>query len=274
MLAEFKVRFGLVRLFLSSHVLRLTPALAFNSERQFGKRSSRTTDFGAKCQAFPLFSRYNVFMLQVSLFILLVSSFLTGSLQARQAVSTFQGHAAELPARLGLVQKRTHSGRLPASGDLVSPVFLSCLQSWHDRHYGSLIKYYAPDYQATSYGKPETVQAPRDPAVPLVTEQREDVPVATREKPLPKSQVIDIPRAVNSKDARLQSPTIFILTNGERLESRRFLLSASNLYLRIDGHHRTIPIEMLDVQATMAANRQHGIDLRIPADRNEIVLSF
>jgi hypothetical protein len=148
------------------------------------------------------------------------------------------------------------------------------LHSCHDRQYGSPIKYYVPDYQPILYGQPETIQAPSDPAVPLVIEQREDVPAATREKPLPKSQVIDIPSAANSKAARLQSPTIFILTNGERLESHQFLLSASNLSLRIDRHHRTIPIEMLDVQATIAANRQRGIDLRIPADRNEIVLSF
>jgi hypothetical protein len=96
----------------------------------------------------------------------------------------------------------------------------------------------------------------------------------TREKPLPKSQVIDIPGAANSKAARLQSTTIFILTTGERLESHRFLLSVSSLSLHIDRYHRTIPIEMLDVQASIAANRQRGIDLRIPADRNEIVLSF
>jgi hypothetical protein len=212
-------------------------------------------------------------MLRASFFMLLVSAFLTGALQAQPA-STFQGHAAELPARLGLLEQRSSLGRLTAPRDLANRVFLSCLHSWHDRQYGSLIKYYVPDYQPILYGRPETVQAAGDPAVPLVIEQREDVPAAIREKPLPKSQVIDIPSVANSKAARLQSPTIFILTNGERLESHRFLLSASNLSLRIDRHHRTIPMEMLDVQATIAANRQRGIDLRIPADRSEIVLSF
>jgi hypothetical protein len=31
---------------------------------------------------------------------------------------------------------------------------------------------------------------------------------------------------------------------------------------------------MLDIDATVTANRERGIDLRIPADRNEISLSF
>jgi hypothetical protein len=31
---------------------------------------------------------------------------------------------------------------------------------------------------------------------------------------------------------------------------------------------------MLDIEATVSANHQRGIELRIPADRNEISLSF
>jgi hypothetical protein len=209
-------------------------------------------------------------MLRAPLFILLVTCFLTGSPQAQQATATFEGRPAGLPGLLGLVEQRSSSGRLPAP----HRVFLSCLPSLQNRQYGSLLRYYVPHYQSIWYGQPDTVRASTDRALPVVIKQREDAPAATREKPLPKSQVIDIPSAANSKAARLQSPTIFILINGERLESRRFLLSASNLSVSIDRHRRTIPIEMLDLQATMAANRQRGIDLRIPANRNEIVLSF
>ena len=69
-------------------------------------------------------------------------------------------------------------------------------------------------------------------------------------------------------------PTIFILANGERLETRRFLLTASNLSFSIGRQQRTIPLDRLDLDATIAANHERGIDLRIPADRNEISLSF
>ncbi len=52
------------------------------------------------------------------------------------------------------------------------------------------------------------------------------------------------------------------------------MLTASNLSVRIDRQQRTVPLDMLDINATITANREQGIDLRIPADRNEISLSF
>lgn len=64
------------------------------------------------------------------------------------------------------------------------------------------------------------------------------------------------------------------MTNGERLETRRFLLTASNLSVSIDRRERTVPLEMVDLNATIAANRERGIDLRIPSYRNEISISF
>jgi hypothetical protein len=69
-------------------------------------------------------------------------------------------------------------------------------------------------------------------------------------------------------------PTIFILVNGERLETRRYVLTASNLTVSIDRQQRTVPLDLLDINATITANHERGIDLRIPTDRNEISLSF
>lgn len=108
----------------------------------------------------------------------------------------------------------------------------------------------------------------------MVIEQREGGPATSGEKALAKSQVIEIPSAKNSTAARLLPPTIFILTNGERVESHRFFLTVSNLSISVDRHRRRIPLDMLDIEATKAANRQRGINLQIPADQNELVLSF
>jgi hypothetical protein len=44
--------------------------------------------------------------------------------------------------------------------------------------------------------------------------------------------------------------------------------------LTVDRQPRTIPLAMLDVNATLAAERARGIDLRIPAGRSEISLGF
>ena len=92
--------------------------------------------------------------------------------------------------------------------------------------------------------------------------------------PLPKSQFIEIPSAANAATPKMPPPTVFILANGERLETRRFLLSATLLSLSIDGQQRNVPLAMVDIRATLSANHDRGIDLRIPDDRNEISLGF
>jgi hypothetical protein len=91
---------------------------------------------------------------------------------------------------------------------------------------------------------------------------------------LPKSQFIEIPSAANAAAPKMPPPAVFILASGERLEARRFVLSASLLSVSIDRRQRNVPLAMLDLQATISANHERGIDLRIPDDRNEISLSF
>jgi hypothetical protein len=44
--------------------------------------------------------------------------------------------------------------------------------------------------------------------------------------------------------------------------------------LTVHRNQRTIPLQMLDLDASIAANRDRGIDLRIPSDRSEISLRF
>jgi hypothetical protein len=46
------------------------------------------------------------------------------------------------------------------------------------------------------------------------------------------------------------------------------------LCLIVGRQQRSVPISMLDVNATAAADRARGIDLRIPADRNEVFVGF
>jgi hypothetical protein len=88
------------------------------------------------------------------------------------------------------------------------------------------------------------------------------------------AQVIEIPLTPGTKEAEPPPPAIFVLTSGKRLEARRFLLTATSLSVDINRGQRVIPLDTLDFDATVIANRQRGIILRIPADHNEICLSF
>jgi hypothetical protein len=86
--------------------------------------------------------------------------------------------------------------------------------------------------------------------------------------------VIEVQGVSDSATPKVQLPAMFVLTSGERLEGRRYLLTHDTLYLTVDHHERTIPLAMLDINATTAANHERGIEMRIPAGRSEISLSF
>lgn len=104
-----------------------------------------------------------------------------------------------------------------------------------------------------------------------VAPEPEEKPV--EEKRVSSPQLIEITGAVRVAATPLP-PTIFILLSGEKLEAQQFLLTASSLSVTMHRAHRTIAIDMLDLDATLAANHNRGIELRIPNDRNEISLRF
>jgi hypothetical protein len=93
-------------------------------------------------------------------------------------------------------------------------------------------------------------------------------------QPPAEPKIIEVPGVSNQTPAKPLPPTVFILSNGERLETKRFLLRANELSVTIDRHQRTIPLDQVNLEATMAANRDRGINMEIPADPNEISLRF
>ena len=69
-------------------------------------------------------------------------------------------------------------------------------------------------------------------------------------------------------------PAVFILFNGERLETNHYLLNNNSLRVQQGGTQRTIPLSTINMDATVAANHERGIDLRVPKNKSEIMLSF
>jgi hypothetical protein len=185
-------------------------------------------------------------MPRAALLALLVAFILDGSLPAQRMAPTMHGSsAARSPVgRRGLRSHPRH--------DNVGSVFLP---------------YFFPYDDSFGYEQPPVEVVTNAPAPPVVISQ-------TPEPPVPKAQVIEIPGAANPTPARMLPLTVFILANGERLETRRYVLTASHLSVNIERRQRTVPLDMLDIDATIAANRERGIDLQIPTDRTEISLSF
>jgi hypothetical protein len=209
----------------------------------------------------PARNGYNLFMPRAALFALLVASILNGSLQAQRATATFHGSsAARLPVHSGIVGQRGFPNRF----------FPTHSHLRHDSVGSVFVPYFVPYDEPFGYEQP-AAEAVTTPVVILQPDERQS---RTPEPPVRKAQVIEIPGVANSTAAKMLPPTIFILANGERLETRRYLLTASHLSVNIERRQRTLPLDMLDINATITANRERGIDLQIPADRTEISLSF
>ncbi len=198
-------------------------------------------------------------MPRAALFTLLVATALSGALQAQRAGGRFHGSAAGPHFRSGFVGQR--GSRVPSRSGLVSSrLHRPNTSGSYFLPYGDSLGNDQPRYE-----EPDS-EAATNTALPLVIQRTPES--------LPKSQFIEIPSAANAPAPRMPPPAVFILVNGNRLEARRFLLSASLLSVSIDRQLRTVPLSMLDIGATVSANHERGIDLRIPDDRNEISLSF
>jgi hypothetical protein len=83
-----------------------------------------------------------------------------------------------------------------------------------------------------------------------------------------------VPEWKEAPVAKPQPPALFVLKGGERLESRNYLLTAESLQIQVGRQRREIPIDTLDLEATIAANHERGIDLTIPRDRTAVFVSF
>jgi hypothetical protein len=67
---------------------------------------------------------------------------------------------------------------------------------------------------------------------------------------------------------------LFVLKGGERLESHNYVLTAQSLQIEVGHQRREIPLGTLDLDATIAANHQRGIELTVPRDRTAVFVSF
>jgi thiol-disulfide isomerase/thioredoxin len=108
--------------------------------------------------------------------------------------------------------------------------------------------------------------------------------VTSGDNPIPDSapvvsppKVIELPPAPSARRSLPPKPspkTIFVLANGERLESGEYTMEAGILHVTVGGERRAIALSALDQKATTALNRQRGIDLKIPQSRNEVYVGF
>jgi hypothetical protein len=123
-----------------------------------------------------------------------------------------------------------------------------------------------PDYS-------EQAPPPSSPQTPYVIVMQSPQPQAPSAPPQ-SPKLVEIPQDKGVQDNTAPVSAVFILSNGDRLESLRYFLTVNSLSVQQGQTERTIPLSALNVDATIAANRARGIDLNIPRDRTQISLGF
>ena len=141
------------------------------------------------------------------------------------------------------------------------------LSSWYYPYWdeGEPLESY-PEAESSVTSPPVAV-----PSVVIVESHDYRPPAAAPEGP----KLIEVPETKGpATTTKPQPPTLFVFANGARLEARRYMLTADSLCVEIGRQQRRISLGKIDVDATIAANRERGIDLKFPTDRNEIFLGF
>jgi hypothetical protein len=87
-------------------------------------------------------------------------------------------------------------------------------------------------------------------------------------------KLIELPDTKDAATPKPDLPTLFVFANGDKLEARRYTLTPDSLRVEIGRQQRTIALDKLNIDATIAANRERGIDLKFPTDGNQIFLGF
>ena len=123
--------------------------------------------------------------------------------------------------------------------------------------------------QSANKGESQAENTPKQP------EESKPGEKAAVEPPKPSGmKVIDVPPDKNSRPGQPLPKAVFVLTNGERLESDRYTMDPKYLHVAVEGEERIVPMNSVDLKATESANHARGIDLKIPTSKSEVFVSF
>jgi len=107
-------------------------------------------------------------------------------------------------------------------------------------------------------------------ATPVIIEKSAPAaPVLPPEPP----KMIEVPTGKETP-SQPGPPTLFVLANGDRLEARRYMLTADFVDIEVGGQRRKLPMSQLNIQQTIAANHERRIEIKIPHDTSEVFLGF
>jgi len=143
--------------------------------------------------------------------------------------------------------------------------------------YGGYADYWDDPWAYGDYGPNgapnDPAYQPQSSAAPSVIVMQSPERMAPR-APAPSPKLVEVPLDGPAKPAKEQPPALFVLQNGQQIESDRYTVSDRSVTIDVGRQQQTIPLSDLDMNETMAANRQRGVDIAFPRDSNSLFISF
>jgi thiol-disulfide isomerase/thioredoxin len=87
-------------------------------------------------------------------------------------------------------------------------------------------------------------------------------------------QLVNVAPTSSAPLAKPIPKTVFVFTDGEQLEADHYTLNAKFLHVTAEGQDRSIPLSALNIQKTVAVNRERGINIKFPTSGSEVFLAF
>jgi hypothetical protein len=130
--------------------------------------------------------------------------------------------------------------------------------------------YWGDDFYADDSYYLEPANTPPQVTAPVVEYREPARPAAPPESP----KVTEVTLSKEVAPAKPLPPTVFVLSDGEKVESRDYLLTASSLRIEVGRARRITSVNQLNIDATLAANHERGIELTFPRNSGTVVLGF
>jgi len=112
----------------------------------------------------------------------------------------------------------------------------------------------------------------------IVVRQEAKTPPAPPPAPAVVAQpkMIEVPGSDTARTNSVPpSPVVIVMRDGQRRELTRYTITGAYLYDSSKALQTSrIPIDDLDLEATVHANAERGVPFSIPAQRNEVVVRF
>lgn len=170
----------------------------------------------------------------------------------------------------------TGAGHGHPGGIITRPDFARSFH--HGNRFGTVIYPYSFGYYDGFYGEPYPGVVEQPAPVIVVRDER---PATTAAPPVqiapadPKLIDVPEPQMLRTTAVARTPSAIFIFTDGRRLEAQNYTVTDTQLTIK-EAHRPAvqIPLDQLNVQATLAENHQRGLDLQLPESRSEILVGF